>query len=207
MRYHHIVFDVDGTLVDTEHAVLQSLIDTVYQLRGERLEKKDLTFALGITGKDVLRRLGFADLDTTLQIWVDNLIPYNRENKLFPGVLEVLKQLKALGCTTGVVTSRMRSLFEVEVPSLGITEYLDHIVCADDSATHKPTAAPLETYMKWAKAEKDDVIYIGDSVYDCLCAKNAGVAFALAGWGATQQLKQEHRVYPKTIGEVPEWIK
>lgn len=207
MRYQHVVFDVDGTLVDTEYTVLQSLSDTIYQLRGERKERKDLTFALGITGVDVLKRLGFTDIDGALKLWLENLVPYYQYNKLFPGALETLKTLKEMGCTTGVATSRMRSLFDVEVPGLGITKYLDYVVCADDSATHKPQAGPLETYMAWAKAEKKDVLYVGDSVYDALCAQNAGVDFALAGWGATEELKQAHPDCPKTITEVPELVR
>ena len=63
MRYKEIVFDVDGTLIDTEYAVLHSLQDTVCQFTGETPEIESLTFALGITGEDALLRLQIADVD------------------------------------------------------------------------------------------------------------------------------------------------
>ena len=60
MRYKHIVFDLDGTLIDTERAILPSLRDTLEELTGRHYEEQALTFALGITGADALERLGIA---------------------------------------------------------------------------------------------------------------------------------------------------
>lgn len=49
VQYKHIVFDLDGTLIDTERAILPSLRDTLEELTGRRYEEQELTFALGIT--------------------------------------------------------------------------------------------------------------------------------------------------------------
>lgn len=52
MKYKHIVFDIDGTLIDTEYAVLHSLQETIKELSGRKIPCSELRFALGITGTD-----------------------------------------------------------------------------------------------------------------------------------------------------------
>ena len=57
MRYKHIIFDIDGTLIDTEYAVIHSLIKTITKITGNVPQYEDLKFVLGITGKDSFNRL------------------------------------------------------------------------------------------------------------------------------------------------------
>ena len=61
MKYKHIVFDIDGTLIDTEYAVLHSLQETIKGLSGREIPCSELRFALGITGTDALKKLAIKD--------------------------------------------------------------------------------------------------------------------------------------------------
>ena len=60
---------------------------------------------------------------------------------------------------------------------------MDCIICADDTAEHKPKPGPLLKYMEYTGARPSEVLYVGDTVYDMQCARGAGVDFALARWG------------------------
>lgn len=190
MDYKHIVFDVDGTLVDTEDTTISSLQDALLILTGKKPSREELHFALGITGEDVLRRLGL-DMETGMQVWLAQLTHYEGCNRLYPGIEELLKTLQQQGCRLGVATSRTHLLYDAEIPGLGIAGYFGEVICAEDSQTHKPEAGPLEAYMQRTGAAPEEVLYIGDSVYDMLCARNAGTGFLLAGWGALPELREQ----------------
>lgn len=183
MYYKHIVFDVDGTLLDTEHAVLCSLQDTIEEASGRRPPQGELAFALGITGEDALRALGFADVPAALDRWVQNLARYSGAVTAFKGVKEMLAALARQGCRLGVVTSKMRSELDEEFMRFGLGRYFSTVVCADDTEEHKPSPGPLLCYMERAGAGRDELLYVGDSRYDSECAGAAGVDFALAAWG------------------------
>ena len=184
MKYEHIVFDVDGTLVDTEYAVLHSLQDTIKTLTGNVTPLEELTFSMGITGDDTLKQLGFQDIPAALEIWFRYLYGYDDTVGLFHGIADTLDTLSQKGCRLGVVTSRIREDFEKEFRRFPIRQYFDIVVCADDTEEHKPTAAPLLKYMELSGADRSQVLYVGDSRYDRECARNAGTDFALAGWGS-----------------------
>lgn len=190
MDYKHIVFDVDGTLVDTEDTTIGSLQDALLILTGKKPSREELHFALGITGEDVLRRLGL-DMETGMQVWLAQLTHYEGCNRLYPGIQELLRTLQQQGCRLGVATSRTHLLYDAEIPGLGIAGYFGEVICAEDSQTHKPEAGPLEAYMQRTGAAPEEVLYIGDSVYDMLCAQNAGTGFLLAGWGALPELREQ----------------
>ncbi len=184
MKYRHIVFDIDGTLLDTEYAVLHSLQDTMRILLGKELPCAELTFALGITGADALTKLAVKDIPRAIGLWDKNMCKYADSVKVFDGVIELMEKLLRLDCETGIVTSKTKKEFEHDFYPFGIGHYFKTIICADDTQEHKPNAAPLLKYMESTGADHEKVLYIGDSRYDSKCAENAGIDFALAVWGS-----------------------
>ena len=73
MKYKHIVFDIDGTLIDTEYAVINSLIKTITEITGRAPQYESLKFALGITGKNALELLKIPDIEDALKRWDRNM--------------------------------------------------------------------------------------------------------------------------------------
>ena len=183
MKYTHIVFDVDGTILDTEEAVLKSLQRTLEEI-GIKKEIHELTFCLGITGQAALEYLGVLHMEEVLNRWVIHLKECRDLIGVFDGMVPLLEKLKARGCTLGIVTSRLTKEYEADFDAFGLLGYFDTAVCVEDTELHKPSGEPMECYVRKTGAKKEEVLYIGDSRYDMECAKNAGVDCALALWGA-----------------------
>ena len=188
MKYTHIVFDIDGTLTDSEHALLVSLQDMVKSRKGKVYDLDDLKFALGITGADAMRQLGFADeeIDSAMRDWEAGLRRRNEEVTMFEGVEELVGALEEMGCKLGIATSKTRDQFDKDFCRFDISRHFGVCITADDTAEHKPKAGPLLKYMELTGAKAEEMLYIGDSEYDSGTAHNAGVDFALAVWGANK---------------------
>lgn len=184
MKYRQIVFDIDGTLLDTEYAVLHSLQDTIMHYTGKTIPTDELTFALGITGEDALYRLGMKDISGALDLWIGKLRGYADTVTVFDGIAELLEKLSAMHLGLGIVTSKTKEEFEREFAMFGIRHYFKTVICADDTTEHKPEPAPLLKYMELSGTGQDQMLYIGDSKYDSMCAESAGIDFALALWGS-----------------------
>lgn len=189
-RYTHVVFDIDGTLVDTQYAVLNGLRDTMKVLTGRDMEMSELLFSFGIPGEVTLGKLGVEDTKAGILEWNVHIRKYREHVKLFDGMEALMEALA--GINIGIVTSKAVFEYEEEPSMALIRPYVGTAVCADHTEKHKPEPDPLLRYMELTGARQDEILYIGDSIYDELCAHSAGVDFALATWGAVDKtLKAE----------------
>ncbi len=183
MKYTHIAFDIDGTLTNSEFAVIQSLRDTLTSLNGFSPPAQALSFALGIPGEETLKRLQISDIPTVLALWIKNLHKYMDTITLFPGIETLLAALKKRGIVMGVVTSQTPEEYEEDFARCPIAPYFSILVRAGETPRPKPSPDPLLHFLKLADCRPADVLYVGDREGDLRCARDAGVDFALAGWG------------------------
>ena len=183
MKYKHIVFDVDGTLLDTELAVLHSLQDTITHYLNEYISMDELHFALGIPGEVTLLKLGMEDVESANKFWNDQMQEYIQHVKLFDGINEMLESLHGKGLKLGIITSKTREEYETDFVPHGVASYFDTVICVEDASKPKPHPEPLLAYLQKNNLSADEVIYMGDTEYDSQCAYSAGVDFGLALWG------------------------
>lgn len=202
--FKHVVFDVDGTLADTDGISQQALQELLFERTGERRDLSDLVFARGIPGAETLERLGIDDAGA-LARWDDLARAHADEVRLFPGVGEMLERLRSNGKTLGVVSSRRRDEYESTITPLGIDGFFSTKVLAEDTERHKPNPEPILEYLRRSGAKPGETIYVGDTEYDLLAARAAGVSFAFASWGAASELEGvSYRA--EAPGEVPELV-
>ena len=125
MKYKHIVFDIDGTLIDTEYAVLHSLQETIKELSGREIPCSELRFALGITGTDALKKLAIKDTSYAIELWDKNMRNYTNTIKVFDGIIELLKNLLSLDYKMGIVTSKTREEFTHDLSYCSTEEFFE----------------------------------------------------------------------------------
>ena len=187
--YKLAVFDIDGTLIDSERTGVESLIVTVRQLLGKEISYEESYRSFGIPSSVVPALYGYEDASHFARVWEDNYIALSGLIVPFPGVFEMLADVKALGLRTGIVTSRSRMEFGMD-PLIGrMLPFLDVCICSEDSEKHKPEPEPLIECIKRINEKYpgefigcSETLYLGDTMHDYLCAKGAGCDFALADW-------------------------
>ena len=200
----HIVFDIDGTLINTAFANLCSLRDAVRHYTGKDFSHEELTFSLGRSAVDTMKILGVDPslYEAVVEMWEQSLQNYTDTIEYFPGIPAVVEKIHAMGYPIGIVTSQSRAEFQ----SFGILDplrsYFGVVINAEDTVKHKPNPDPLLKYAELAGVDISEVTYIGDSPYDKACALSAGAKFILAPWGSSQPVEAE----PASRAESPEDI-
>jgi len=181
--FKYVIFDVDGTILDTEKSILKSL-QKVLEDEGETNSPNELRFALGIPGKDALKKLNIDNLDRVQSKWSQTVLEFSSEVQVFHGIKEIIETLSQQPIKLGIVTSKTKQEIIDEFDPFGLSHFFDCIISASDTENHKPHPDPLLFCLKELGADKNETVYIGDSIYDMQSAKSAGIKFALALWGS-----------------------
>lgn len=179
-----IIFDVDGTMIDTEEAVLTALQETLAEEAGMDKSMDELHQIFGIPGKQALEKFGVEDVEKVRKVWVKKQQEHYDQVHVFEGIEDTLEKLKTLGIATGVVTSKTDEGVLDGFTPFGLDHYFSAIVTASQTTKHKPHPEPLLACMEKMDLQPKDTIYVGDSIFDYQCAQEAGTAFGVALWGA-----------------------
>ncbi|APT18820.1 pyrophosphatase ppaX [Amylolactobacillus amylotrophicus DSM 20534] len=178
-----VLFDVDGTLLDTEMANLGALQQMLLKHYHINKSIAELEFALGIPAHKIMAELQIPFAES-VELWDAQMPEFQHLVKVFDGINHTIDNLLRERLALGVVTSENQTELERLVYPYGIVQKFPYVVTASDTTEHKPSPAPVLKALEATGAFAENTIYIGDSIYDLQSAKAAGVKFGLAGWGA-----------------------
>lgn len=183
MRYQAVLFDVDGTLTDSESLLVNSLIGTMEELDIPEPDVDLHALAMRNPKRVVLEKLGAANVSEALEIWNCRLQAMMPDSRLFPGAADAVHALHEMGCSLGVVTARTGAETDSDPAMAPLHPLFTVRACAEDTQEHKPHPAPLLHCLQKLNLEPKDALYVGDSPTDAAAAHAAGMDFALALWG------------------------
>lgn len=185
MKVKCVLFDLDGTLLNTNKLVLESLKYTIKQVLKKDVDETSLYKYFGVPLVDIMRDLGQDKCDLMVKVYREHNIKKHDELTLpFPGVTETLIRLKEKSVLTAVVTSKLKGLALRGLGLFNLEIYFDACVAYEDTVQHKPDPAPILKALEALSLSgmPDQVLMIGDSPFDIECAKNAGVKSGAVQW-------------------------
>jgi len=185
MSIGHVVFDIDGTMVDTEAAFQLALQETMEQLLGRSASMAELHYTYSMTTEATLKALGFPDVPVAHRLWEKKCVEKLGMVRLYDGIAQLMEALLLRGYTLGIVTSSTRWEYRMVFLPLGLGDCFNTVVLAEDTQEHKPHPEPILRYLEKSGARPEEVLFVGDSVGDMICARDAGVHRALACWCRT----------------------
>lgn len=182
-----ILWDFDGTLLDTNDVILQSWQHTYEYYLGHKMPIEHITSCFG---EPLLVTMAREFPDVPPKESAEIYREYQKDiayiwAKAIPGVFELVKYLKGKGYKQCIVTSRTTESTLRYLDLFKKRDLFDGLVTCDDTDSHKPDPAPILLGLEKMACDKDEAIMIGDGVFDIKCANNAGVKSVLVGWRIT----------------------
>jgi len=192
----NIIFDVDGTLIDTTHVNIKGLKKI---LADENINKclDDLMDYDGLPGQKALELLGVNNIDRLHKNWVSYVNEHKEDFRIYYAIPSVLKLLCS-NYNLSLVTSRTRSEIVTDEKLIYLMKYFQGYVCSDDTIRHKPEPDPILEAIDRYGYNKEETIYIGDSHHDYKSASRSGIRFFKAEWGRKKFDVTEPHVCLKT---------
>lgn len=187
-----VLFDLDGTVVDTVELIVRSFRHAVRTVLGEDLPDEYITAGVGQPLMTQMERLSRERARELYDVYRE----YNHRHhdeliRAYDGIAEALRALRAAGRRLGIVTSKSHDTTQMAFDAIGIGTLFDAVVTASDTDVHKPAAAPVLLCLDHLGVHGEAgepraparPIYIGDSPVDIRAGKAAGVATAAVAWG------------------------
>jgi phosphoglycolate phosphatase len=202
MKYNTFIFDFDYTLVNATVGIVDSVNYALSRLDVKPKSSEDIRKTVGTTLTETLFTLTGIDNEKSVQQFIsdfkfmaDKVMTDN--TILFDDTISILSLLKSKNYNTGIVTSKLHYRIDEVLNKYTIANLIDYIVGYEDVDTPKPSPTGLLKAINHFEIDKQNVLYIGDSLVDTNTALNATVDFAAVTTGTTtaRELKQFPHIY------------
>lgn len=192
MGYKYVLFDLDGTLINTNRLIIESFKYTYKTGLGLEIDEQEILKYFGEPLIKTLARYSEEKADELFKIYIEyNESRHNDTVTIFEGVKELLEELEKQGCILALVTSKRRKVALMGLELFDIKKPFEVFVALEDTELHKPNPAPVIKALELLGANSEDAIMVGDSVYDIHCAHGAGVKAVLVKWSAAHGFQED----------------
>ncbi len=184
-RVRAVLFDLDGTLIDTVTLILSSFRYATRAVLGAPLPDEILMCNIGVPLARQMQDISPDHADELLRVYREhNAAMHDSMIAEYPGTREALEELREMRLPMGVVTSKGSLMARRGLEAFGLGRFFETVVTADDVALHKPDPHPLIEAAGHIGVPVERCLYLGDSPYDITAALAAGSVSVAALWGA-----------------------
>ena len=178
-----ILFDFDGTLVDTNELIIQSFMEVLGEKFPGQFTRNDCIQLIGPSLRQTFERLTPNDVEGMITKYrTHNESHYDELVKEYDGVVETLHELHAMGIRLVIVSSKTHDNIVRGLHKLGVAQLFEYVIGADDVTHVKPHPEPIEKALQYLQLSKEEVIMVGDNSHDIEGGQNAGVKTAGVSW-------------------------
>lgn len=212
-NYRLVVFDWDGTLLDSAGAIVACMRAAAIDLGLPPPDEKIARHVIGLGLHDALSQampgVPSSEYQRVAERYRHHYLAQDHELSLFAGARELVEELSKTGCLLGVATGKSRLGLNRALETSGLKRYFHATRCADECSS-KPAPDMLWEIMDELDTVPEQTLMIGDTIHDLQMAKNAGVGALAVGYGAhSREVLQAERPLGlcDEFAQLTEWLR
>jgi pyrophosphatase PpaX len=204
VRCRTVLFDLDGTLIDSAAIILASMRHATRSVLGREIPDEQLLAGVGAGLRYEMHAFDPERVEELVQTYREHNEPLHADLQPCAGINDALESLRAANVPLGIVTSKRKLTVRLAFETLPwLEQYFDVVVGAEDTERHKPHPDPILRGLELIGARADETVYVGDSPFDVLAAKAAGVRAIAVTWGGFHSRERLEREAPDAIVDTP----
>ena len=212
MSYELVIFDWDGTLMDSTRLIARSLQNACRDVGTPVPSERDALFVIGLnvaaTFDHVAPDLDAAGRERLAERYRHHFLANEHEAPLYDGVREMLSELRGRGRRLAVATGKARRGLERALDATGLRAWFEATRCADEGFA-KPHPGMLLTLLEATGVDPERALMVGDTTHDLELAANAGVDAVAVSYGAHHEellATRAARTRCASVGELHRWL-
>lgn len=197
-KINTVLFDLDGTLINTNELIIQSFLHTLNHYYPEKYTRETVLPFLGPTLEETFSSIDETRVEEMVQHYrAFNISQHDLLVTEFPYVNETLEALRDNGIKVGIVTTKVRLVVNKGLDLMKLHDLVDCVITLDDVSQAKPHPEPLQKAMEILQSKPEETIMVGDNHHDIEGGKNAKTFTAGVAWSAKGKayLEQYHPDY------------
>jgi pyrophosphatase PpaX len=205
MRYPTVLFDLDGTLIDSGEIILSSFRHATKTVLEREIPDEVLAAAVG--GSNIYEQMRAFDeerADELVRVYREHNEPLHDDLVAFEGIEHVLERLTSEGRRLGIVTAKRRRTVDLAFAMLPLEHYFDAVVTSEQTERHKPHPEPVLTALELLGSKPEEAAFVGDSPFDMGAGRAAGVFTVAVSWGKIHPVERLRETGADAVVHSPE---
>jgi pyrophosphatase PpaX len=204
MRFPVVLFDLDGTVIDSGAIILASMRHATREVLGVEASDEELLAAVGGPGLEAQMHAFAPDrVQELVDVYRAHNEPLHDELACCAGMDDVLVQLKEEGRRLGIVTAKRRQTVDLAFARVPLEHLFETVVGGDETRRQKPDPEPLLLALERLGSSPEEAAYVGDAPFDVQAAKAAGLFSVAVTWGGIHARERLEAERPDALVDTP----